>query len=106
MYHWAPVLDKFDEILEVIVKEYKIDEVQTKPFAEDDKNMILEIARVQRLLMENVTSRKMFASYDVRIQALTTLESSFLTKFTLCIRSHRDILHFFSHQIWTFYKPL
>lgn len=65
MHHWVPVLDKFDAIYEAKIQEYGIDTVQSKEFSEEDKQLLLEILRVEKLIMDNATSRKIFASYDV-----------------------------------------
>lgn len=65
MHHWIPVLDKFDAIYEAKIEQYKVDTVQTEEFSENDKQLLLEILRVEKLVMDNATSRKIFASYDV-----------------------------------------
>lgn len=54
-----------DEILERLIAEYKVDEAQVEGFKEDDKKLVLEILRLEKLVIDNSTSRKHFASYDV-----------------------------------------
>jgi E3 ubiquitin-protein ligase HUWE1 len=68
MHHWIPVLDKFDAIYEAKIEQYNVETVQIQEFAEDDKQLLLEILRVEKLVMDNATSRKIFASYDVSIR--------------------------------------
>ena len=65
MHHWVPVLDKFDAVLEKKIKEYDVSNVQVIEFNDEDKALLLEILRVEKLIMDNATSRKIFASYDV-----------------------------------------
>lgn len=66
LHNYIPLLDKFDAILERIIEEYKIDFGQGKAFTDTDEELILEILRVERLILDNSTSRRIFASYDVR----------------------------------------
>lgn len=68
MHHWVPVLDKFDAIYEAKISQYNVDTVQSQDFTEEDKQSLLEILRVEKLVMDNATSRKIFASYDVSIR--------------------------------------
>jgi E3 ubiquitin-protein ligase HUWE1 len=65
LHGWIPALDRFDGVLEGIVKNYELDKPQLNPFTPHDKTLLLEVLRVYRLLLENCTSRKLFASYDV-----------------------------------------
>ncbi|KAK1218494.1 E3 ubiquitin-protein ligase tom1 [Marasmius sp. AFHP31] len=61
---WIKVLNKFDAILEEIVRDYDIDKLQIKDFAPKTKSLLSEILRFERLLLENSTNRKMYNSYD------------------------------------------
>jgi E3 ubiquitin-protein ligase HUWE1 len=61
---WINVLNKFDAILQEIINEYNIDILQLIPFTSCTKNILSEILRFERLLLENSTNRKMFNSYD------------------------------------------
>lgn len=68
------VLDRFDAILGAFCTSYAIDSpdatvVQNRPFSSEDKELILEILRFERILLDNSTSRKIYASYD-RLQSL------------------------------------
>lgn len=71
--HWIPAVDRFDEVLAEIISSYNVGTIQINPFTPKTKNLILEILRVQRLLFENSTSRKLFASYDVSGPSLQVL---------------------------------
>jgi E3 ubiquitin-protein ligase HUWE1 len=64
---WIKVLNKFDQILEDCIREYDIDKIQTRSFDESTKNLLSGILKFERLLLENSTNRKMFASYDVSV---------------------------------------
>ncbi|WVW86319.1 hypothetical protein I302_108361 [Kwoniella bestiolae CBS 10118] len=64
LHTWVDVLDRFDSILTELCKSYELNKIQTNDFTPKTKDLILQILRVQRLLMENCTSRKLFASYD------------------------------------------
>jgi E3 ubiquitin-protein ligase HUWE1 len=86
MHHWVPVLDKFDAIYEAKISQYNVDTVQSQDFAEEDKQLLLEILRVEKLVMDNATSRKIFASYDVSIRLARF--------FSRCHRYNTDILTF------------
>lgn len=62
---WTKVLNKFDAVLEDVIRDYEVDKIQIKEFSAADKNIVCEILRFERLLLENSTNRKMFSSYDV-----------------------------------------
>ena len=63
---WIKVLNKFDAILEEVIRDYDIDNLQVNVFTPLTKKTICEILRFERLLLENSTNRKTFNSYDVR----------------------------------------
>lgn len=62
---WIKVLNKFDAILEEIIRDYDVDRLQVNDFTPRTKAVLCEILRFERLLLENSTNRKMFNSYDV-----------------------------------------
>ncbi|KAK4689594.1 E3 ubiquitin-protein ligase HUWE1, partial [Tremellales sp. Uapishka_1] len=74
LYVWIPVLDRFDQILADLIASYDLSKIQTNDFTPLDKEMILEILRVQKLLLENCTNRKSFASYDRLNDLLFTMD--------------------------------
>lgn len=63
---WTKVLDKFDVILEEVIRDYDVDKLQINVFTPATKKTISHILRFERLLLENSTNRKTFNSYDVR----------------------------------------
>lgn len=62
---WIDVLNKLDTILEDVIREYNIDDSQVNDFHPQKKNLVCEILRFERLLLENSTNRKLYNSYDV-----------------------------------------
>lgn len=72
---WIKVLNKFDAILEEVIQDYDIDKLQVNVFTPMTKKTVSEILRFERLLLENSTNRKTYASYDVRTLIITPLLS-------------------------------
>lgn len=62
---WYSVLDRFDDILAQMIKDYHSDDLQMTPFTPSDKELIMQILRFERMLLDNSTTRKLFNSYDV-----------------------------------------
>jgi E3 ubiquitin-protein ligase HUWE1 len=62
---WVKVLNKFDDIMDATIREYNVDKLQLIPFSESTKQLLSEILRFERLLLEYSTNRKTFNSYDV-----------------------------------------
>ncbi len=73
---WIKVLNRFDDIMDEIIQEYNIDKLQLKPFSLDTKELISEILRFERLLLENSTNRKTFSSYDVNSHVICAFYKS------------------------------
>ncbi|EIW82911.1 hypothetical protein CONPUDRAFT_151972 [Coniophora puteana RWD-64-598 SS2] len=61
---WTKVLDKFDEILEEVIRDWDLQKLQVNVFTPLTKSLICEILKFERLLLENSTNRKTFNSYD------------------------------------------
>lgn len=61
---WIKVLNKFDAILEEVIRDYEVDKLQVNDFAPLTKRTVCEILRFERMLLENSTNRKTFNSYD------------------------------------------
>ncbi|KAH9949004.1 hypothetical protein B0H21DRAFT_198859 [Amylocystis lapponica] len=61
---WIQVLNKFDTILEEVIRDYDIDNLQVNVLTPLTKKTVCEILRFERLLLENSTNRKTFNSYD------------------------------------------
>ncbi|ODN73426.1 hypothetical protein L202_07951 [Cryptococcus amylolentus CBS 6039] len=64
LHTWVLVLDRFDEILAGVIQNYDLTKLQLNDFTPKTKKLLLEVLRVQRLLLENCTNRKLFNSYD------------------------------------------
>jgi E3 ubiquitin-protein ligase HUWE1 len=67
LHLWISALDRFDDILDATITSYDLKSIQTNDFTPKTKEMLLEILRVQRMLLENCNNRKAFASYDVSV---------------------------------------
>ena len=67
LHAWIAVLDRFDAILAKIITSYDLAKLQTDELTSETKELLLEVLRVQRLLLENCNNRKLFASYDVSL---------------------------------------
>lgn len=65
LHGWIPIIDRFDDILAQAIKEYGLTQIQTNDFTPKTKELILQVLRVEKILFENCTNRKLFASYDV-----------------------------------------
>lgn len=86
LHYWIKPLNRFDQILEDACRLYDIgscavprlphvrgerdrdaskDKVQQNEFTPRTKNVILSILRFTRLLLDNATNRKLYASFDV-----------------------------------------
>ena len=51
--------------MDSIIREYSVEKLQLVPFSESTKEILSEILRFERLLLEYSTNRKTFSSYDV-----------------------------------------
>ena len=76
---WAAVLDRFDAALAEITDEYELSKLQMKAFTPETKELVMEILRVERMLLENCTNRKLFSSYDVSDSGVSTYNHSVST---------------------------
>lgn len=72
MHSWVSITKKFIAILERMRDSYGLGrgsktscKIQLNDFTPKDKELIIEVLRFIRLLMENSTSRKLFDGYDV-----------------------------------------
>ncbi|KIM40119.1 hypothetical protein M413DRAFT_446273 [Hebeloma cylindrosporum] len=75
---WVRVLNKFDDIMDGIVREYNVEKLQLIPFSAETKELLSEILRFERLLLENSTNRKTFSSYDRLNSLLSTSDLDIL----------------------------
>jgi len=65
LHAWVPALDRFDDVLANIVQSYDLGKLQTNDFTPKTKELLLGILRITRMMLENCTSRKLYASYEV-----------------------------------------
>ncbi|TPX56315.1 hypothetical protein SpCBS45565_g08434 [Spizellomyces sp. 'palustris'] len=63
-FHWIPVLNRFDAILEILVEEYDLKNLQNRPFSLQHKEVLLAILRFSTHLWENCTNRSLYNSYE------------------------------------------
>jgi hypothetical protein len=60
---WTKVLNRFDTTFSDLIDKYDLNKLQLVKFDEADKKLLLELLRFERMLLENSTNRKLFASY-------------------------------------------
>jgi len=65
LHVWFGVLDRFDELMEALIAQYDAANLQLSPFSNEDKALLFQILRFERMLLDNSTNRKLFNSYDV-----------------------------------------
>lgn len=66
-FHWIPVLNRFDSILEALVERYDLKHLQRDEFLEQHKSLLLAVLRLSTLLWENCTNRSIYNSYEVNV---------------------------------------
>ncbi|KAG8835313.1 hypothetical protein FRC17_004095 [Serendipita sp. 399] len=64
LYVWVTVLDRFDEIMADLITQYDAANIQLTPYSSEDKELLYQILRFERMLLDNSTNRKLFSSYD------------------------------------------
>ncbi|SCV71562.1 BQ2448_3150 [Microbotryum intermedium] len=67
LQHWIVPLNRFDQALEKVVADYRLDSMehpQLKPFDDPTKKIVLAILAFVKVLLENSTNRKIFSSFD------------------------------------------
>ena len=68
MYHWIPLLNRFDEILEEAVKKYNLKEgPQTIPWEEKHEELVCGVLAFSRVLVEGCGNRSLYASSAVSL---------------------------------------
>ncbi|KAI9099723.1 hypothetical protein DFS34DRAFT_502229 [Phlyctochytrium arcticum] len=79
LFHWLAVLNRFDTLLEKIVKEYITDSIQSRPFEEKDQVVLLSVLRFTTVLWENCTNRSLYNSYEHLTALLLTSDLDVLS---------------------------
>ncbi|KAJ2769355.1 E3 ubiquitin-protein ligase tom1, partial [Coemansia nantahalensis] len=64
MYHWIPVLNRFDEILMDICQEYELSSLQRADFDGSTQRTVVCVLHFSRLLLENCINRNLYSSVD------------------------------------------
>ncbi|KAG6878824.1 hypothetical protein C0992_007445, partial [Termitomyces sp. T32_za158] len=86
---WIKVLNKFDVVLEDVIREYHVEDLQLTEFTPSTKRTVTAVLKFERLLLENSTNRKMFNSYDVSLLSVgSSIQSRIL-----------NVTFFFSQRI-------
>ncbi|GAN06879.1 conserved hypothetical protein [Mucor ambiguus] len=78
LFHWVVVLDRLDGILLDICTEYNLKDIQTKPFDDQTKELILSIIDLSCTLFENCTNRNIYNSYEHLNMLLNTFDMDVL----------------------------
>ncbi|KAI8364987.1 hypothetical protein EDC96DRAFT_429699, partial [Choanephora cucurbitarum] len=78
LFYWVAVLDRFDSILARICTEYNLKEIQTTPFTQQHKTLVLSIIELSRTLFENCTNRNIYNSYEHLSMLLNTFDMDVL----------------------------
>jgi E3 ubiquitin-protein ligase HUWE1 len=65
LHYWVHVLNRFDSILEETCRDYELHKLQINEFTPLRKRIVCSILKFSRMLVENCTSRKLYASYEV-----------------------------------------
>jgi hypothetical protein len=68
LYHWIPLLNRFDDILEETVKKYNLKEgPQTTPWEEKDERIVCGVLNFSRMLVEECGNRSLYGSSNVSL---------------------------------------
>ncbi|KAJ2389828.1 E3 ubiquitin-protein ligase tom1, partial [Coemansia sp. RSA 2611] len=78
MYHWIPILNRFDEIMADANEKYKLAELQEVDFDSDTQKTLVSILRFSRLLLENCINRNLYSSVDRLDSLLNTSDPEVL----------------------------
>ncbi|KAI8912022.1 hypothetical protein DFJ77DRAFT_86217 [Powellomyces hirtus] len=78
-FHWIPVLNRFDAILETMVEEYDLKNMQSKDFTAEHKALLLAVLALTTHLWKNCTNRSLYNSYEHLNELLYTRDLDVLT---------------------------
>jgi E3 ubiquitin-protein ligase HUWE1 len=81
LFHWVPLLNQFDELLESLTKTYELSKLQEKDFLKEDKENLLALLKLTWFLWENCTNRNLYASYEVGFYFLFSILKKVLKVF-------------------------
>ncbi|KAI1319340.1 hypothetical protein EDD11_004206 [Mortierella claussenii] len=72
LFHWVGVLNRFDDILDALCKNYGMKKPQPREFTVEDRRKTMAILNFSRLLLEYCTNRNLYASYEQLNDLLNT----------------------------------
>ncbi|KAI5477219.1 E3 ubiquitin-protein ligase HUWE1 [Pseudohyphozyma bogoriensis] len=81
LQHWINPLNRFDAILDEIIRDYDLGSMehsQLNAFTPRTKDLLASILAFEKVLLENSTNRKIFASFDRLNDLLHTTDISIL----------------------------
>ncbi|KAI8992586.1 hypothetical protein BDB01DRAFT_738685 [Pilobolus umbonatus] len=65
LFHFIPLLNRFDQILQNICEAYNLTHyIQSTPFDISTKNKLLSILNISKLLFDNCNNRNLYNSYE------------------------------------------
>ncbi|KAI9295222.1 hypothetical protein K502DRAFT_315969 [Neoconidiobolus thromboides FSU 785] len=70
--NWIGVLNKFDGILEKLIEKYSLTKIQRVNFAEEDREQIIGILSLTKILFDKCTNRNLYCSYERLNEFLNT----------------------------------
>lgn len=65
LYHWIPVLNRFDAILTRLVDSYDLKNAQNREFTSGDKRLLIEVLKFSAFLMDHCANRSIYSSSNV-----------------------------------------
>lgn len=93
-FQFVTVLNRFDEILESICKEYGMKQhIQNNCFDNATKQTLLSILNFTRLLFDNCSNRNLYNSYEVMRKMKKKKIRDLLINSTLFIASQLSIIY-------------
>ncbi|KAJ2711636.1 E3 ubiquitin-protein ligase tom1, partial [Coemansia spiralis] len=98
LYHWIPVLNRFDEVLMDICQEYELSGLQKVDFDHGTQRTVVCILHFSRLLLENCINRNLYSSVD-RLDCLLNTSDPEVLEYTL-----RLLLR--TSQRWSYQRDL
>ncbi|OLL25644.1 E3 ubiquitin-protein ligase TOM1-like, partial [Neolecta irregularis DAH-3] len=92
MFHWIPVLNRLDEVLEKLVEKYELTKVQGAPFEDFDKSTLLSVLKFTSFLFDHSANRSLYNSSMHLNHLLHTTDIDVLeANLRLCLRMAQRI---------------
>ncbi|KAJ3196456.1 hypothetical protein HDU67_004019, partial [Dinochytrium kinnereticum] len=77
-FHWIPVLDRFDSILEAALKTCDFTIYQKGVFDAETKSTVMAVLKISRVLWDNCANRSLYNSYEHLLSLLHTSDLDIL----------------------------